>query len=163
MRILSGVLAAVFAVTLTAFAAAEDKSKDKITVVVDLKNATCKSVADNPELVNYNEGEEKLFFYTNGTAEMEVKVPADGEYNVIVRASCDKAEDNLAKFKLSVDGKEIGKETTLTTDDAKDYTISLGKLKSGERKLVIEFTNDMHKEGEYDLNLYVHAVTLKKK
>ena len=34
--------------------------------------------------------------------------------------------------------------------------------KAGERKLTIEFTNDAYKEGEYDRNFFVHAVTLKK-
>jgi len=32
----------------------------------------------------------------------------------------------------------------------------------GDHKLSIEFTNDVFKDGEYDRNLYVHGVTLKK-
>jgi hypothetical protein len=28
--------------------------------------------------------------------------------------------------------------------------------------LTIEFTNDVYKDGEYDRNLYVHAVAVKK-
>ena len=62
---------------------------------------------------------------------------------------------------LAIDGEAVGKETLLTADDEKDYTLT-AKLKAGERKLVVEFTNDVYKENEYDRNLYVHAVTLKR-
>jgi hypothetical protein len=65
-----------------------------------------------------------------------------------------------AKFKLAVDGKPVGKETE-TEGEPKAYKFST-PLKAGERRLAIEFTNDVYKEGEYDRNLYVHAVVLKK-
>ena len=66
-----------------------------------------------------------------------------------------------AKFKLSLDGKLVGKETLLTADGEKEYKFTTA-VKAGERKVGIEFTNDVYKEGEYDRNLYVHAVVLKK-
>ena len=65
------------------------------------------------------------------------------------------------KFKLAVDGKLIGKETELTVDDVKDYRFTAA-LKAGERKVSIEFTNDTYKENEYDRNLYIHGLTLKR-
>src|SRR6185503_4789307 len=34
------------------------------------------------ELFGYDDGESRAFFYTNGTGELVVKVPADGEYEV---------------------------------------------------------------------------------
>ena len=50
----------------------------------------------------------------------------------------------------------------LTADEAKEYKLT-SKIKSGEHKLAIEFTNDVYKENEFDRNFYVHAVSLKKK
>ncbi len=61
---------------------------------------------------------------------------------------------------MSVDGQVVGGETTCTTTDAKDYVVKAPGLKAGEHKIAIEFLNDVYKENEYDLNLYVHSVTL---
>ena len=128
---------------------------------VDLKNFKFKVDDNIANLFGHNEGEGKLFFYTNGAAEATVKVPADADYDITIKASCDSALNERAKFKLAIDGKLVDKETLLTSDDAKDYKFTT-KLKAGERKLSIEFTNDVYKENEYDRNLYVHGVTLKK-
>jgi hypothetical protein len=114
----------------------------------------------NPDLLGYNQGEEKLFFYTNGTAEAKFKVPTDGECEIVIKASSDKALNEGAKFKVAVDGKEIAKETEAASEEPKDYKFKT-PLKAGEHKLSITFTNDVYKEGEYDRNLYVHGVTLK--
>jgi hypothetical protein len=130
-------------------------------IKVGLKTFKFKVPDDQANLFGYDEGADRLFFYTNGQAEAVVKVPADGEYEVVVRAACDSALNERAKFKVAVDGEAVGKETLLTADDEKDYTLT-AKLKAGERKLVVEFTNDVYKENEYDRNLYVHAVTLKR-
>ncbi len=120
-------------------------------------------VPDNlKELFGYNEGESKLFFYTNGAGTATVDVPADGEYEITVKASCTKAEKEFAKFKLSADGKQVGKETTCTTEDEKEYTLTTN-LKKGQHKISIEFTNDVYKENEYDRNLFVSGVSVKKK
>jgi hypothetical protein len=129
-------------------------------ITVDLKAFKFKVDDKFADLFGYNEGEGKLFFYTNGPAEATVKVPADGTYDIVIRASCDPALNERAKFKLSLDGKLVGKETLLIADDAKDYTFT-ATIKAGEHKLAVEFTNDVYKEGEYDRNLYVHGVTLK--
>jgi hypothetical protein len=139
---------------------AEDK-KDTKAISVELKEFKFKVKEDQASLFGHNEDEGKLFFYTNGPAEATVKVPADGDYEVVIKASCDSAEKERAKFKLSIDDKAVGKETLLTADEAKEYKLS-AKLKAGDRKLAIEFTNDAYKENEYDRNLYVHAVTLKR-
>ena len=90
-----------------------------------------------------------------------MKVPADGDYQIVVKASGDKALKEGAKFKVAIDGKQCGKETETSDGDPREYKFST-TLKSGERKLSIEFTNDAFKEGEYDRNLYVHSVALKK-
>jgi hypothetical protein len=130
------------------------------TVAVDLK--TFKFPDGKQDLFGFNEGEGKLFFYTNGTATATVKVPEEGDYEITIKASCDQALNERAKFKLTIDGQLVGKETLLTADDAKDYKFTT-KLKKGDHKLAIEFTNDVYKEGEYDRNLYVHEVTLQQK
>jgi hypothetical protein len=137
--------------------AADDKAKP---VTVELKSFMFKVPEGKGDLFGYNTDDEKLFFYTNGTAEAKVKVPDDGDYEIVVKASGDEALKEGAKFKLAVDGKPTGKETE-TTSEAKEYKFPI-TLKKGESKILIEYINDVYKEGEYDRNLYVHAVTLKK-
>jgi len=130
-------------------------------IKIELKNFKLKVKAGVSELNTYNENDGKLCFYTNGWAEAVVKVPADGDYEIAVKASCDPALGERAKFKLSLDGQLVGKETLLTADDEKEYKLT-ATVKAGDRKLAVEFTNDVYKEGEYDRNLYVHGVTLKR-
>jgi len=113
------------------------------------------------DLFGFNDGESKLFYYTAGAGEAMVKLPADGDYEITIRASDDPALNERAKFKVSLDDKLVGMETLLTSDDEKDYKLT-ATAKAGEHKLVIEFTNDAYKENEYDRNFYVHAVTLKR-
>ncbi|MFO0849473.1 MAG: carbohydrate-binding domain-containing protein [Gemmataceae bacterium] len=114
------------------------------------------------DLFGFNEGENKLFLYAHGTAYVEVKVPEDGEYTLTIEASSEEAKGEKAKFKLTVGGNVVEKSFELKQTDAKEYPFP-AKLKKGAQKLEIEFLNDLYKEGEYDLNLYIHAVKLEKK
>jgi hypothetical protein len=127
---------------------------------LELKSFKFKHAAGLENLFGHNEGEGRLFFYTNGTAEATFKVPAAGDFEVVIQAGCDAAQNERAKFKLAIDGKEVGKETLLTAEEPKEYKFST-RLTAGEHKLAIEFTNDAYKEGAFDRNLYVHAVTVK--
>jgi hypothetical protein len=151
-------LVAVALVLLPALVTADEADKP---LAVELKSFSFKVPKGKEDLFTYNEGEEKLCFYTNGTGEAKVKVPKEGDYEIIVKASCDKALKEGAKFKLAVDGKPCGKETETSDGEPKEYKFST-PLKAGDHKLSIEFTNDAFKEGEYDRNLYVHSVALKK-
>jgi hypothetical protein len=130
-------------------------------LTVELKSFSFKAPKGKEDLLKYDEGEEKLSFYINGTGEAKVDVPGDGDYEIVIKASCDKALNEGAKFKVTVDGKPCGKETETSDGEPKAYTFATS-LKAGEHKLAIEFTNDVYKEGEYDRNLFVHAVALKK-
>lgn len=136
--------------------AADDEAKP---LVVELKSF--KFPEEKADLFGFNETDGKLFLYTNGKVTAKVNVPAEGDYEIIVKASGDKALNEGAKFKLAVGGKEIGKETETSDGEPKDYKFP-ATLKAGEQELAIEFTNDAYKEGEYDRNLYVHGVELKK-
>jgi hypothetical protein len=127
-------------------------------VTVDLSKH--KAPAENAELFGFNDGEGKVFYYTAGVVEFPAKVEADGAYVIVVKASCDEAMGQKAKFKLRVDGQQVGAETTLTSVEEKEYALP-ATLKAGERKIGLEFTNDLYKENEYDLNFYVHGVTVK--
>jgi hypothetical protein len=127
---------------------------------VELSSFSFKVAKEKADLFNYNEGERKLSFYTNGAAEAKVKVAKDGDYEVVVTASGDKALKEGAKFKVTLDGKLLGKETETTDDGPKEYKFP-ATLKAGEHTLSIEFTNDVYKENDYDRNLYVHGVALK--
>jgi hypothetical protein len=154
-RMLASLGAAVLFIVSVASAADEAKP-----LVVELKSFKLPEVM--ADLFGYNEGDGKLFLYTNGKVTAKVKVPSEGDYEIIVKASGDKALNEGAKFKVVMDGKEIGKETETSDGEPKDYKFP-ATLKAGERELTIEFTNDVYKEGEYDRNLYDHGVELRKK
>jgi len=148
--------AAVLAGTAGLVAAAD-------AVTADLKSFKWKAAFEGGEsLGGYDEGQDRFFFYTNGTATGEVTVPDDGEYKVTVEAACDEAKKVFAAFKLTVGDVVVAKEHFLKDTDQKPYTFT-AKLKKGKQKLVIEFLNDEFKEGEYDRNLFVHSVKLEPK
>src|SRR5262245_57675251 len=134
---------------------------DDGTITVDLKMFKFKVKEDAAALFGYDDGQGRLFYYTGGVGEATVKVPADGEYELVIKASGDPAHDERAKFKVTLGGEAVGKETQLTSDLEKEYKFA-AKAKAAEQKLTIEFTNDVYKEGEYDRNFYVLGVTLKK-
>jgi hypothetical protein len=121
-----------------------------------------KNEGTSEELIGYNEGEGKLFYYVHGTGTAEVMIPEDGEYTLTIEASCDEANKEKAKIKVMLGEEVVAKEFELKQVEAKEYTFT-AKAKKGAQKLTIEFLNDLFKEGEYDLNLYVHAVKLEKK
>ena len=152
---LSGI-AALLACTPRCAVATDEKDK---AIVLELKDF--KLPTEKADLFNYSEGEQKISLYTNGKIECKFKVPADGDYEIVVKATGDSALNEGAKFQLAIDDKAVGKETPVTDDDSKEYKFT-SSLKSGEHTLSIEFTNDVYKEGEYDRNLYVRAVSLKK-
>jgi hypothetical protein len=156
---MTGRLAALVAAALAAapLAAADDRG----AIEVALKDFTFKAPEELKALFAHNEAEGKLAFYTNGPAEATVKVPEDGDYEITVKASGDPGKDGRAKFKVSVDGTAVTPEVLLTADEPKDYKLA-AKLKAGPRKLTVEFLNDAYKENEYDRNLFVHAVSLRK-
>jgi predicted xylan-binding protein with Ca-dependent carbohydrate-binding module len=148
----------LFALCLSASLLAADTDAIKL----DLRKFTFKVPNEQADLFGFDDGESRLYFYTSGRAEGAVKLPADGDYEITVRASGDPALNERAKFKLALDGELVGAETLLADDDPKDYTLT-AKAKAGEHKLGIEFTNDVYKQNEYDRNLFVYAVTVKKK
>jgi hypothetical protein len=150
-------LAAVALVILPALAAADEIAKP---LTVELRSFSLKAPKGKEDLLKHDEGQGKLSFYINGTGEAKVDVSKGGDYEIIIQASCDPALKDGAKFKLAVDGKQCGKETETSDGEPKEYTFATS-LQAGEHKLSIEFTNDVFKEGEYDRNLYVHAVKLK--
>jgi trehalose utilization protein len=152
MRLLACVLAFVWACPAVP---AQDEAKP---VVLDLSKF--KGPAENAELFGFNDGEGKVFFFTAGVIEFPAKIVADGDYQIVVKASCDEAMNQKAKFKLRVDGQQVGAETTLTAVEEKEYVLA-ATLKAGDRKIGLEFTNDLYKENEYDLNFYVHGVTVR--
>jgi hypothetical protein len=156
-----GVLLVVGAAILLAPSWQPAAAAEGDSITVDLKTVKFKVRDEIASLFGYNDSEEKLFYYTAGPGEATIKVPADGDYEIVIKASCDPAQNERAKFKVSLDGQEVGKETLLTADEAKEYKLP-AKAKAGERKLVIEYTNDVYKENEYDRNFYVHGVTVKK-
>ena len=130
---------------------------DKTPIKVDLSKVKW---GEGPaELFGHDDGESRLFYYANGTAEFTVKVPADGEYAIAVTASSQPAQNVHAKFKVTVDGQAVGAETSCTAEEAKEYPFT-AKLGSGERKVSVLFTNDVYKQDEYDRNFYLNGLKL---
>jgi hypothetical protein len=129
-------------------------------IAVDLAMFKFKVDDNLASLFGYNADEGKLFYYAGGAGETKIKLPADGNYEIVIKASCDPALAERAKFRLAVAGEAVGQETLLTEDGPKEYKLEL-KGKAGEHTLAIEYTNDVYKEGEYDRNFYVHGVTVK--
>jgi hypothetical protein len=132
-------------------------------VKVDLKSFKWKCAFEGgAELGGYDEGENRFFFYTNGSATGEVAIPDDGEYKFTIEAACSAAQKEFAKFKLAVGDVVVAKEHACTAEESKKYTFT-AKLKKGKQPLVIAFLNDVFKEGEYDRNLFVYSVKIEKK
>jgi hypothetical protein len=129
-------------------------------IKLDLKAA--KFEPSGNELLGYNDGDEKAFFYINGSLTATAKVADEGEYTITINAACTAALKENAKFTLYVGDKVISKDFLLTTEDQKDYTFT-AKFKAGDTPVKIDYTNDVYKDGEYDRNFYVYSVTLKKK
>lgn len=150
-----GGLMLVFGLCVTAFAA------DAEPIKIELASFKFKAPDDQASLFGYDDVEQRLFYYTAGAAEAMVKLPADGEYEIVIKAACQPALNERAKFKVTLGGEPVGRETLCTSDDPTDYKFT-AKAIAGERKLAIEYTNDAYKENEYDRNFYVHGVTVKK-
>lgn len=122
----------------------------------------CKWKGGGDELGGYDENDSRFFMYTNGTCTGEIDIPAEGEFTITIEASCTPADKELAKFKLMVGETEVTKEQALKAEDAKEYALT-AKLKKGKQKVVVEFLNDKYKEGEYDMNLFIHGVKFEEK
>ena len=151
----------LFAISLFACGVGAAVAADDVKVV--LKDFKWKATFEGGEnLGGYDEGEGRYNFYAHGSATGDVTLPDDGEYKITIEASCNEAQKEFAKFKLSVGEVVIAKEHACTTEDKKKYAFT-AKLKKGKQPLAIEFLNDAFKEGEYDRNLYVHSVKVEKK
>jgi hypothetical protein len=132
-------------------------------VKVDLKEFKFKCKFETTaDLGGYDQGESRFYFYSFGTATGDVTIPDDGEYKLIVEASCTEAMKEFAKFKLSVGDVVVAKEHACTGEEQKKYEFT-AKLKKGKHPLAIEFLNDVYKDGEFDRNLFVYAVKIEKK
>jgi hypothetical protein len=101
-----------------------------------------------------------LLICSNGVVQAKVKVPAAGEYDIVLTLSGDEAKNELPKCKVRVDGKVVGSEIALSSADAKPYVVR-ATLPAGTALLGIEFTNDFYVENESDRNLRVEEVVLK--
>jgi len=142
-------------------ARAEDANDPKKNgeIRLPLKEFKFKVPEDKAELFVFDEDGQRLCFYTNGVAEAKFTVENDGDYDLVLSLAGDSAMNVRPKFKLAMDDKDVGKETSLKSDDIKDYKVEI-PLKHGKHVLSVAFTNDMYKDGEYDSNLYLHGAKL---
>lgn len=86
-------LAALVSWTMIRVVAAQEKAKsNEIKIALkDFKFKPPTGVSDPDSVFVFNEDDGKLCYYTNGPAEAKFKVPADGDWDVIVTASGDTA------------------------------------------------------------------------
>jgi hypothetical protein len=162
--------------TLIALAADEKQTgnkSDEIKIALkDFKFKPPESVSDPDSVFVFDEDGDRLCFYTDGPTEAKFKVPSEGDWDFVIAAAGDtatgvhlpaaggeKIQDVHPNFQFGIDGKNVGKEITLKSDDKMDYKVTV-PLKAGEHKVSIAFTNDTYKDGEYDSNLYLYGVKL---
>jgi hypothetical protein len=119
-----------------------------------------KGPAEGAELFGYDDGAGRIFMYTAGAVEIPVKIAADGVYDIVVSVSCDEAMGQKAKFTVAVDGQKIGGEISCSAVEDKPYSVK-AELKAGDRKIAVAFLNDLYKENEYDLNMYLNGLVVK--
>ena len=137
----------------------KDATKNSGEIRLPLKDFKFKVPEEQADLFVFDEDGERLCFYTNGAAEVKFIAPSDGDFDLVLSLAGDSADKVYPKFKLTIDDKEFGKETSLKSDDIKDYKFALS-LKRGKHTLAVAFTNDTYKDGEYDSNLYFHGAKL---
>ncbi len=147
--------ASLFALGLFATVAAAEPIKIDLG---DFKLAP--AVKGTEELIKYDNDTISLF--VNGTATAKLTVPADGDYVIVIEASCSAALKENAKLTLKVGDKVIKEKFELMTEDKKEYKFDT-KLTKGQTTLSIAFTNDAYKENEYDRNLFVSGVRVERK
>src|SRR5262245_12121277 len=101
-------LVGVAVIFIPALTMADEPSKP---ITVELKSFSFNAPKGKEDVLKYDEGDDKLCFFINGIGEAKVEAAKDGDYEIVIRASCDKALKEGAKLKLTVDGKPCGKET----------------------------------------------------
>src|SRR5262249_46036317 len=80
-RLVAAAICVAFVSALSSVAA-DDKP-----ITVELKSFTFDPA--NSELLGYQDEQGRLFYYINGAAEAAVKIPADGDYTIVINAACD--------------------------------------------------------------------------
>lgn len=129
-------------------------------VTVELKDVMGPG-GDSAANFGFDEGNSRIFMYSNGAVGLPLKIAADGDYELTITAACDEADGNKAKFSVSLDDQVLAAEVTTTDTAPKDYVVKVPGAKAGAHKVSIAFLNDLYKENAYDLNMYVHGVVLK--
>src|SRR5215217_8265716 len=100
------------------------------------------AVKGSDDLLKYEN--DTINFYSNGTATAKLTVPADGDYTIVIDASCTEALKEKAKLTLKVGDKAVKENFELTTEGQKEYKFEV-KLAKGETTVSIAFTNDVYK------------------
>lgn len=99
-----------------------------------------------------------------GEAYAQEQIPWPGSYKLTITASGDQAGDEPVKAAVVIDGKQM-KTISIPNKrgEPKDYVVTV-RLKSGRRKIGIEFLNDFYQDNgngnKLDRNLMVEHVKL---
>lgn len=97
---------------------------------------------------------------SNGTILGIVKVEETARYNLTIRASGTPAENEWPKLVLEVNDRVVGKATVDAHQDSAEEFAFSARLKKGENRVAITFTNDLYIPRKEDRNLFIDQVMI---
>ncbi|MEO8350429.1 MAG: DUF1592 domain-containing protein [Chthoniobacteraceae bacterium] len=102
-----------------------------------------------------------LLFSSEGEAQTQVKIPANDEYIIRVRANADQAGNEPAKLRVRLGDRELGVFEIKARRDGEDMREVRTTIKAGEQTLGIAFVNDFYDGARgADRNLWVQSVEM---
>jgi hypothetical protein len=126
--------------------------EEDAATTLDLK--AFKPVGDVTTAINASIG-----ITSNGVAEAPVKIGVEGTYQIDISAAGTQIKGEGAKFKVQIDGKDVGEALTPAADGSQPCAVKT-KLSAGAHKLGIQFINDLNDEEEGNRDLYIYSVEL---
>jgi flagellar biosynthesis regulator FlaF len=101
-----------------------------------------------------------LAFYTNGSAQTMIEIPASATYFIVVTARGDRAFGLSPLVRLSVDGKQID-SLYIAHDDWNTYEVAI-YLEKGMHSLQLDYINNSERlpSNDEDRNFYLHNIMI---
>ena len=150
---------ALLLLVLVTLAGCSDIATDTLDVSAVPSALTLEPTNDNKEEADATKGRTAVLLRTEERARFEIGDTQSGAYKVNVRARGDNYE-GWPVMRLTVDGQQLGEDSSVESDVYREYTFGEVALSSGQ---VVEavFTNDNYDgSADKDRNLYVDQLTL---
>jgi mono/diheme cytochrome c family protein len=106
-----------------------------------------------------------ISLFSNGDAYLNFNFPADGEYEIRVRAYADQAGSEVAKMAIRIDDKQLKVHEVHAVAGKPETYVYRHREKAGTKKLAASFINDYFNEQEKDAknrdrNLYIEYIEI---